>query len=109
MPTQQVYFWAMIAVVGVSQWAADSMGTGQEKGGLTMQWKDNKLRDTIWGIAQSLFSTIQLGTGPVQWDLPINCTIIEISNLAPERLLWRRFTSDKAILNGQKCQPALVK
>jgi len=47
MPTQQVCLWAENATVGVSQWAAETMGILQEKGGLTTQPKDNKVTECV--------------------------------------------------------------
>jgi hypothetical protein len=39
--------WAENADVGVSQWAAEKMGIWQDKGGLTTQWIENKVRERI--------------------------------------------------------------
>jgi len=52
--TPQVHLWAKNASIGVSQWAAETMGIWQEKGGLTTQWIDNELRERISEIAQSI-------------------------------------------------------
>jgi hypothetical protein len=54
MPTLQVRVWAENAGVGVSQWAAETMGIWQDNGGLMTQRMDNKGRERIWEIAQSL-------------------------------------------------------
>jgi hypothetical protein len=43
----QVRIWAENAGVGVSQWAAETMGIWQDKGGLTTQQMDNKVRERI--------------------------------------------------------------
>jgi len=50
MLTQEVCIKAENAGVGVSQWAADTLGIWQEKGGLTIQWKDIKVRECVWEI-----------------------------------------------------------
>jgi len=47
MPTLQVRISAENAGVGVSQWAAETVGIWQDKGGLTTQQIDNKVREHI--------------------------------------------------------------
>jgi hypothetical protein len=39
--------WAKNAGVGVSQWAAKTIGIWQHKGGLTTQRIDNKVRERV--------------------------------------------------------------
>jgi hypothetical protein len=107
MPTLQVRVWAENAGVGVSQWAAETMGIWQEKGGLTTQRKDNKVRERVWEIAQSMSISNKLGAGPEQWDLLIDRCVVRISDLAPKRPLWKRYKADKTILDGQKLKAAL--
>ncbi|KAF8533638.1 hypothetical protein BDD12DRAFT_898353 [Trichophaea hybrida] len=109
MPTQQVRSWAENAGVGVSQWAAETMGIWQEKGGLTTQRKDNKVRQRGWEIAQSMCISNKLGAGPEQWDLLIDHCVVRISDLAPKRPLWKWYKADKTILDGQKLKAALDK
>jgi len=72
MPTVQVQVWAENTCVGVSQWEADTVGIWQEMGGLTTQWKDNKLREHVWEIAQSMTISNKQGAMHDQWDLLIN-------------------------------------
>jgi len=72
MPTLQGRVWAENAGVGVSQWAAETMGIWQGKGGLTTQWRDNEVRVRIWVIAQTMCIIKMHGAGPEQEDLPIN-------------------------------------
>jgi hypothetical protein len=63
-PILQVYAWAKHAGVGVSQWTAEAMGTGQDEGGSTTQWTDNMVRECIWEIAQSMGISNKQGTHP---------------------------------------------
>jgi len=107
MPTQQLRLWAKNAGVIVSQWAADTMGIQQEKGDLTMQWKDNKVRERIWEIAQCMSISNKLGAGPEQWNLLIHCCVTWISDLISKRLLWKRYMADQTILDGQKLKAAV--
>jgi len=88
MPTLQVSVWAENAGVGVSQWPAETMGISQDKGGLTIQRMDNKVRDCVWEIAQSRGIIIKLGAGPEQGDLRINRSVTGISELEFKRPLW---------------------
>jgi len=66
MPTLQVRVWAENAGVGVSQWLAETMGIWQDEGGLTTQRIDNKVRECVWEITQSMSIINKQGTGPVQ-------------------------------------------
>jgi hypothetical protein len=54
MPTLQVRVWAENAGVGVSHWAVETMEIWQDMGGLTTQQIDNKVRERVWEIAQSM-------------------------------------------------------
>jgi len=72
MPTLQVLDWAKNTRVGVSQWAAETMGIRQENGGLTKQQKDNTVRECIWEIAQSMSISNKPGASTEQWDLLID-------------------------------------
>jgi hypothetical protein len=107
MPTLQVRVWAENAGVGVSLWAAETMGIWQDKGGLTTQWIDNKVRERIWEIAQSMSIINKQGVGPKQWDLLIDRCVTRISELESKRLLWKRYMADKTNLDGQKLKAAL--
>jgi len=64
MPTPEVRVWAKNAGIGVSQWAAETMGIRQDKGGLTTQQIDNEVRERIWDIVQSMSIIIKQGTSP---------------------------------------------
>jgi hypothetical protein len=87
MPTLHVRIWAENAGVGVSQWAAESMGIWQDKGGLTTQQIDNKVGERAWEIAQSMSIIIKQGTGHTQWDLLIDRCVTRISDLESKRPL----------------------
>jgi len=107
MPTLQVRVWAENASVGVSQWAADTMGIWQDKGGLTTQRMDNNVRERICEIDQSMSIINKQGTGPEQWDLLIDHCVTPMSELESKRPLSKRYMADKNNLNGQKLKPAL--
>jgi hypothetical protein len=107
MPTLQVRVWAENAGVGVSQWAAETMGIWQDKGGLTTQRMDNKVRERVWEIAQSMSIINKQGAGPEQWDLLIDRCVTRISELESKRPLWKRYMADKTNLDGQKLKAAL--
>jgi len=81
MATLEVRVWAENPGVGFSQWAAETMGIWQDKGGLTTQWIDNKVRECIWEIAQSMSIIHKQGAGPDQCDLLINRWVTRISEL----------------------------
>jgi len=101
MPTLQVRVRAENAGVGVSQWAAETMGIWQVKGGLTTQRIDNKVREHVWEIAKSMSIINDQGAGPEQWDLLIDHCLTQISDLESKRPLWKRYMADKTNLNGQ--------
>jgi hypothetical protein len=101
IPTPQVCVWAENAGVGVSQWAAETMGIWQDKGGLTTQWIDNKVREHVWEIAQSMRIINNQGTSPEKRDLLIDRCVTRISDLEYKRLLWKQYMADKTNLNGQ--------
>ena len=107
MPTLQVRVRAKNAGVGVSQWAAETMGIWQDKGGLTTQWIDNKVRERVWGISQSMSIINKQGAGPEQWDLLIDRCVTRICELESKRPVWKRYMADKTNLDGQKLQGAL--
>jgi len=107
MPTLQVRVWAEHAGVGVSQWAAETMGIWKDIGGLTTQWMDNKVRECVWEIAQSMSIINKQGTSPEQWDLLIDRCVTGISELESKRPLWKRYMADKTNLDGQKLKAAL--
>jgi len=87
--------------------AAETMGIWQDKGGLTTQQIDNKVRERVWEIAQSMSIIIKQGAGPEQWDLLIDCCVTRISELESERPLWKWYMADKTNLDGQKVKGAL--
>jgi len=60
----------------------------QDKGGLTTQRIDNKVRERICEIAQSMSIINEQGTRPEQWDLLIDCCVTRISELESKRPLW---------------------
>jgi hypothetical protein len=79
MPTLQFRVWADNASVGVSKWAAETMGIWQDQGSLTTQWTDNQVRERVWDIAQFMSMIKKQGAGPEQWDLLIDCCVTRIS------------------------------
>jgi len=107
MPTLQVRVWAENTGVGASQWAAETMGIWQDKGGLTTQRIDNKVRECVWEIAQSMSIVNKQGAGPEQWDHLIDHCVTPISDLESKRPLWKRYMADKTNLDGQKLKAAL--
>jgi len=64
MSTQQVHISAKNCGFGVSQWAAETIGIRQEKGGLRIQRIDNKVIERIWEIAQSMSIMNKQGASP---------------------------------------------
>lgn len=107
MLTEQVSLWTENAAVVVSWWAAEMVCIGQEKSGLTTQWKDNKVRAGDWEIVQSMSSNNKLGNGTEQWDLLITCCTTRISDQASQCTLWKRNLADKRILDSQYIMVAL--
>jgi len=107
MPTQQICIRAENAGVRVSQLSAGTMGIWQEMGGLTTQQKDNKVRDSLWEIAQSMTINNKLGAGPERWDLLIDCWVNQICDLAPKQWLRKCSLSDKTISDDEELQAAL--
>ena len=83
------------------------MGIWQDKGGLTTQRMNNKVRERIWEIAQSISIINKQGAGPEQWDLLIDGCVTRISELESKRPLWKRYLADKTNLDGQKLKAAL--
>jgi len=77
MQTLQVHVWAENASVGVSQWAAETMGIWQDKGGLPTQQIDNKASERVWEITQFMRIINKQGAGPKEWDLVIDCCVTQ--------------------------------
>jgi len=107
MPTLQVGVWAENAGVGISQWAAETMRIWQDEGGLTTQRMDNKVREHVWEIAQSMSIINRQGASREEWDLLIDRCVTPITELESKRLLWKRYMADKTNLDGQKLKAAL--
>jgi len=107
MPTLQVRIWAKNTSVGVSQRAAETMGIWQDKGGLTTQQIDIKVRERIWEIAQSMSIINKQGAGPKQWHLLFDRSVTRISDLASKWPHRKWYMADKTNLNGQKFKPTL--
>jgi hypothetical protein len=70
--TLQARIWAENACVAVRQWAAETMGIAQDKRGLTTQRINNKVRERVWVIAQSMSIINKQGASPEQWNLLID-------------------------------------
>jgi VanZ family protein len=107
MPTLQVRVWAQNAAVGVSQWAAETMGIWQDKSGLTTQRMDNEVRERVWEITHFMSIINKQGAGPEECNLLIDHCVTRISELESKRPLWKRYMADKNNLNGQKLKAAL--
>jgi len=107
MPTLQVRIWAENAGVGVSHLAAETMGVWWDKGDLTTQQINDKVRECFWEITQSVTFINKQGPGPEQWDLVINRCITRISDLGTILPLCKWYITAKTDLNGQKLKPAL--
>jgi hypothetical protein len=90
MFTLQVRVWAENTGVGVSQWAAETMGIWQNQGGLKTQQIDNKLSESVWEIAQSMSIINKQGASFEQWDLLLDCCITRISDVESRRPLWKQ-------------------
>jgi len=61
------------------------MGIWQDKGGLTTQQIDKKVRERVCEIAQYMSIINKQGTGPKQWDLLIDHCVTQISELESKR------------------------
>ena len=110
MPTVQgPGVWAENAGVGVSQWAAKTMGIGQEKSGLTTQQINIKVRERVREIAQSMSIINKQGARPERWDLQFDRCVTRTSDLTTTRPLWNRYMADTTNLDVQKLKPALTK
>ena len=107
MPTLLVRIWAEHASIGVSQWAVETMVIWDDRGGLTTQRMDNKVREHIWEIAQSMSIINKQGGGPKQWNLLIHRCITRISDPESDRLLWKWYITGKTNLDSQRLKAAL--
>jgi len=81
MPTPQIRVWAKNVSVGVSQWLAETIEMWQDKGGLTTQRIDNKVRERTLEIPKFMSIINKQGTGPKQWPLLISRCVTWISDL----------------------------
>ena len=61
----------------------------QDKGSLTTEWIDNKVRECIWVLVQSMRIINKQGTQPAQWDTLINHQVTRLSDLESEPPLWK--------------------
>jgi hypothetical protein len=109
MPTQQVCFWAANAGVGVSHWAAETIGIWQDKGGLTTQQIDQQVREGVSNIAQSMSMINKQGKGPEQRNLLIELCVTRDRNLEFNRPHWKRCMADKTELNYVKLNAPMGK
>jgi hypothetical protein len=109
MPTLHILFCAELASVGVSQCAAASIGILLNKGGLTTQWIDNKVREHVCEIAQSTSIITKQGAGPDQWNPLIDHCVTSNSNLESKYPLCKRYMPNETNLDGQKLKAALDK
>jgi len=83
------------------------MGIWQDKGGLTTQRIDNKVRKLVWEIAQAMSIINEQGASPKQWNLLIDRCVTGISDLESNRPLWKRYMVEKTNLDGQKIKAVL--
>jgi hypothetical protein len=81
----------------------------QDKGGLTTQQMDNKVREHVWEIAQSMSMINKQGAGPEQCDLIIDHCVTRIRELECKRPLWKRYMADKTNFDCQKLMAPLDK
>jgi hypothetical protein len=81
-------------------------GIWQDQGGLTTQRIDNKVRERIWEIAQSIRIINQQGAGLEQWDLLINRCVTRLSEQESKRLLWKWYIAIKTNLDGHTLKAA---
>ena len=73
------------------------------------QSQDNELRKFFWEIAQSMSVSKKLGCSPKLSNLPIDHCVTRISELAPQRLFWKRYMAAKSMFNGQRRKGVLDK
>ena len=83
------------------------MGIWHNMGGLQTQWIDNKVRERIWEIAQSMSIINKQGAGPEQWDLLIDCWLTRMSDLVSKQPICKRYLAENTNLDGQKLMAAL--
>jgi len=83
------------------------MGIWLDKGALTKQRIDDKVRERVREIAQSMSIISKQGAGPEQWDLLIDRCIAQISDLQSKRPHWKWYMADMTNLDGQKLKAAL--
>lgn len=101
MPTLHVHVWAKNTGIGLSHWAAQTMGIWKDKGGSPTQRIDIKVRERVWEKAQSMDIINKQGAGPQQWNLPSNCCVTRISDPEFQRPLWKWFNPDRTNCNGE--------
>jgi len=109
LATRQVCVGAENTGFGVRQGAAETKVIWQDKGGLTTQWIDNKMRECFWEIAQSMSLINKQGAGPERSDHLTDCCITRTSDLASQRPLWKQYKADKTNLEVEKLKAALDK
>jgi len=105
--TLPVCIYAKNGSFGASHWAAESLGIGQDKGGLTTQWIDIKVRERVWEIAQSMSIITKQDAGRQPGDLQLDCRVTRICDLVAKRPLYNRYMAGKNDFDGQKLNPAL--
>jgi len=74
---------------------------------LTTQQIDDKVRERIWEIAQSMSIINKQSAGPELWDLLIDHCITPISDLEYKWPLCKWYMANKTNLDGQKLKTAL--
>jgi len=67
---------------------------------MTTQQIDNKVRESVWEIAQSMRIINKQGPGHEQWDLVIDGCITQSSNLTSKMPLSRLYIADMTNLHG---------
>jgi len=108
MPTLQVRVWAEKTGIGVGQWAAETMGIWQDKGGLATQRIDHKVRDHISEIKSQSWSIInRQGACTYHFDLLVDRCVTPISHVESKRLLSTRYMADKTNPDCQILKAAL--
>ena len=79
-----------------------------DKGGLTTQRMNNKVKERLSEIAQSMSIVNKQCTGPEQWDLVIDRCVTQISDLECKWPLWKWYNADMTNLDGENLKAALA-
>jgi hypothetical protein len=109
MRTQIVLLNGDIARVGVRQGETEWARIWQEKGGLTIHWNENQVREYIWVIALPMSISNMLGAGPEQRDGLIDHCVTRNHHEAFNCLLSTWYVEQKIFLTGLNLKAVLQK